>query len=64
MSGDAITQAWLDKGSHPRYHDAQIARLRSEWPVLADAIERHVREQQGPSGDLPVGVRPHSPQTP
>lgn len=27
------------KGPVPEYHDAQVARLRREWPSLWEAIE-------------------------
>lgn len=35
---DRIRRAWLDKGSHPDYHDATKARLQREWPRLYIAI--------------------------
>lgn len=36
---DRIRAAWLDAGSHPRYHARQQARLHAEWPTLARALD-------------------------
>src|SRR3990167_8878757 len=31
---EPFRRAIMDKGSHPRYHDKQVRRLKEEWPVL------------------------------
>lgn len=36
---DRIRAAWLDAGSHPRYHARQQDRLHAEWPTLARALD-------------------------
>lgn len=34
-----LRMAIENKGPNPEYHDAQLARLRVEWPTLYEAIE-------------------------
>lgn len=35
-----IAKAWNDAGPVPEYHAMMQARLKYEWPTLADAVER------------------------
>ena len=43
-----VVKAWVDKGSHPRYHEQEKARLFRYWPALAVAINELEREQIKP----------------
>lgn len=36
----AIARAWTDEGRSPRQHRATQRMLRSQWPALANAVER------------------------
>lgn len=36
---DHLRQVVVDSGTNPNYHQAQVDRLRKEWPILWDAIE-------------------------
>ena len=42
---DGIIKAWVDKGGHPLYHDRVQRKVKSEWPTLANAIEKAIRER-------------------
>lgn len=39
---DAIVKAVTDKGINPKFHDKMMAKLKEEWPVLFDAVNRLV----------------------
>lgn len=43
---EAIIRAWTVQGANPRHHQMMQAKLRSEWPSLASAIERALKEKQ------------------
>lgn len=40
----AVINAWTVEGINPRHHRVAQARLRKEWPTLANAIEALVRD--------------------
>lgn len=35
-----LVNAWMDPGIAPAHHYAWKARLKQEWPILFDAIEK------------------------
>lgn len=39
---DAIIKAVTDKGINPKFHDKMMKKLKEEWPVLSDAIDKLV----------------------
>lgn len=43
-AADDVKKAWTDAGRVPRYHFEQQRILHRNWPVLAEAIEKLVRE--------------------
>lgn len=43
---EAILSAWLDAGSHPRYHDEVLRRIRESAPILGASIDRAARAWQ------------------
>lgn len=43
-AADDVKKAWTDKGTHPEYHRMSQRQLHQQWPVLARAIEKLVRE--------------------
>ncbi len=48
---DAIQEtvdAWTDAGSHPEFHAQWQNKIRAEWPTLAAAVEKLVKEWRGP----------------
>jgi hypothetical protein len=40
--GRTFREIVTNPGSHPAYHEAQIARLATDWPVLYQLIGRIV----------------------
>ncbi len=43
-AADDVKKAWTRPGANPAYHRQEQRRLRDRWPVLAQAIEKLVRE--------------------
>lgn len=43
-----LDRAVAVEGTHPEYHRAQVARLRTEWPELWAAIEDVRRAHRSP----------------
>lgn len=43
-AADDVKKAWTVPGRSPGYHREQQRLLRDRWPVLAQAIEKLVRE--------------------
>lgn len=41
-----VIHAWTVPGVNPRYHYAQIARLKAEWPALYVVITRLVEKSK------------------
>lgn len=41
-----IYDAWTLKGVNPAYHDNIKAKLRVEWPTLANALDELEREMK------------------
>lgn len=39
-AAEAVAAAWTEAGTHPGYHVAWQETLRSEWPTLANALDR------------------------
>lgn len=42
-ASEQVAAAWLDKGPEPGYHYQAMGKLHTEWPVLAQAVERLAR---------------------
>lgn len=40
----AVLDAWTDPGPVPAYHQMMQYRLRTEWPVLAIALDAATQE--------------------
>lgn len=39
---DAIIKAVTDKGINPKFHDKMMKKLKEDWPVLSEAIDKLV----------------------
>lgn len=43
---ERIKDAWNDSGIAPGYHQKMQNKLRREWPVLAAALDRALKDEQ------------------
>ena len=34
-----VYQAWMDTGTHPKYHMGEVRSLAQRWPTLVEAIQ-------------------------
>lgn len=35
-----VAKAWVEPGSHPDFHFDMMVKLRKDWPVLAQALDK------------------------
>jgi hypothetical protein len=42
----AVAAAWTVKGPKPKIHDDAVARLRKDWPRLADTLDALVEAEE------------------
>ncbi len=58
-AADDVKKAWTRPGVSPAYHRQEQAHLRRRWPVLAQAIEKLVRETPSSIGITEEDTREH-----
>lgn len=55
---EAAGKAWVEKGSHPLYHEEMKRKVRFQMPLLARALDRHQHGDRSITGEAPAQYSP------